>query len=79
MPTQTTTSTAIRNTRNSRNAGTNPGIAFGTHIPPRSTPKTSKRNSDRTADDDLQGSLNGVPGDDDFGDGDDLYGNDDPR
>ena len=79
MPTQTITSTAIRNTRNSRNAGTNPGIAFGTHIPPRSTPKNNKRNSDRTADDDLQGSLNGVPGDDGFGDGDDLYGDDNPN
>jgi hypothetical protein len=66
MPTQTTTSTVTHNTRNSRNAGITPGIAFGTHIPPCATPRTSKRNSDKTANDDLQGSMNGIPRDDDL-------------
>ena len=75
MPTQTT-STITRNTRNSRNAGTTPGIAFGTHIPPRATPRTNKRNSDKTTDDDSE-DLYGIPGDDDFGDGNGP-GNDDP-
>jgi hypothetical protein len=78
MPTQTSTSTVIRNTRNSRNAGTTPGMAFGTHIPPHATPTTNKRNSDKTAEDDLQGSMSGAPGDDDFGDGDDRPGDGDP-
>ena len=67
MTTRTTTltthSTTGRDTRNSRNAGTNPGIAFGTHIPRRTTPKTKKGKSGKTP-----SSLNGIPGDDDFGD-----------
>jgi len=66
-----------RNTRNSRNAGTTPGIAFGTHIPPRPAPKPRKRNSDKTASDDPQDHLNGIPGDDDFGD--DGSGDGDPE
>ena len=61
MPTQTMTSTVTRNTRNSRNARSIPCIAFGAHIPPHATPK---HNSDRTADDDPQGSINGTPRDD---------------
>ena len=74
MPTQTMTSTLTRNTRNSRNAGSVPGIAFGAHIPARPTPK---RNSDRTADDDPRGSINGAPGDDGSDDNDGA-GNGDP-
>ena len=66
------------NTRNSRNARATPGIAFGTHIPPCAAPRTSKHNSDKTTDDDLQGSMYSVPGDDDFADGDDGSGNGDP-
>ena len=69
----TRTTTHSRNTRNSRNAGETPGIAFGTQVPSRTAPTTSKRNSDRTASDN-RGSLNGIPGDDDFGDN----GNGDP-
>jgi hypothetical protein len=61
MPTQIMTSTVTRNTRNSRNSGSIPGIAFGAHIPARATPK---RNSNRTTDDDPWGSINGAPGDD---------------
>ena len=68
------TSTVTRNTRNSRNAGSSPGIAFGAHIPACATPK---HNSDRTADDDLQGSINGAPGDD-GSDNNDRAGNGDP-
>jgi len=76
MATRTTTLTNRRNTRNSRNAGETPGIAFGTQVPSRSAPTTtSKRNSDRTVSDNPRGSLNGIPGDDDFGDN---GGNDDP-
>src|SRR6266436_1525918 len=69
----TRTTTHSRNTRNSRNAGETPGIAFGTQVPSRTAPTTSKRNSNRTASDNC-GSLNGIPGDDDFGD----KGNGDP-
>ena len=77
MPTQTTTtSTIVRNTQNTRNARSIPGIAFGTHIPPHATLKTSKHNSDNTAEDDLQGSMDGIPGDEDFGNGN--SGNGDP-
>ena len=61
------TSTVTRNTRNSRNAGSIPGIAFGAHIPAHTTPK---RNSDRTTDDDPRGSINGAPGDDGSDDND---------
>jgi hypothetical protein len=76
MTTQTSTlSMTGQNTGNSRNAGTTPGIAFGTHIPPRTAP-ISKCNSNRTASDDPCGPLNGVPGDDDFGDN--RTGNGDP-
>jgi len=76
MATRTTTLTNRRNTRNSRNAGETPGIAFGTQVPSRTAPTTtSKRNSDRTVSDNPRGSLNGIPGDDDFGDN---GGNDDP-
>ncbi|KIM80337.1 hypothetical protein PILCRDRAFT_9537 [Piloderma croceum F 1598] len=64
------------NTRNSRNAGTTPGIAFGTHIPLRMAP-TAKRNTYKTASDNPQGSLNGIPRDDDFGDN--GTGNGDPN
>jgi hypothetical protein len=74
MPTQTRTSTITCNTRNSRNARSTPGIAFGAHIPARAT---LKHNSDRTADDDLQGSINGAPGDDGSDDNDGA-GNGDP-
>ena len=74
MPTQTMTSTVTRNTRNSRNVGSTPGIAFGAHIPARPTPK---RNSDRTADDDLQGFINNAPGDD-GSDNNNGTGNGDP-
>src|SRR5882762_632064 len=70
----TRTTTYSRNTRNSRNAGETPGIAFGTQAPSRTAPTTSKRNSDRTVSDNPHGSLNGIPGDDDFGDD----GNGDP-
>ena len=72
MTTQTTTHS--RTTRNSRNAGDTPGIAFGTQVPSRATPTHNKRNSDRTASDHHRGSLNGNPGGDDFGDD----GNGDP-
>ena len=68
------TSTLTRNTRNSRNARSIPGIAFGAHILARPTPK---RNSDRTADDDPRGSINGAPGDDSSNDNDGA-GNGDP-
>jgi hypothetical protein len=68
MTTRTTTltthSTTGRDTRNTRNAGTNPGIAFGIHIPRRTTLKTKKGKSGKTP-----SSLNGIPRDDDFGDG----------
>jgi hypothetical protein len=64
------------NTKNSRNARTTPGIAFGTHIPPRTAPTTSEHNSNKTVSDDPHGSLNSIPGDDDFGD--DGAGNGDP-
>ena len=67
MPTQTMTSTLTCNTRNSRNARSIPGIAFGAHIPARPTPK---RNSDRTTDDDPQGSINSAPRDDGSDDND---------
>ena len=73
MPTQTMTSTLTHNTRNSRNAGSIPGIAFGAHIPARATPKC---NSNRTADDGPRGSINGAPGDD--GSDDYRIGNGDP-
>src|SRR5882724_11611136 len=73
----TTTSMTGRNTSNSRNARTTPGIAFGTHIPPRPAPKPHKRNSDKTTSDDPQDHLNGIPGDDDFGD--DGSGDGDPE
>src|SRR5258705_9738441 len=76
MATRTTTLTNRCNTRNSRNAGETPGIAFGTQVPSRMAPTTtSKWNSDRTISDNPHGSLNGIPGDDDFGDN---GGNDDP-
>ena len=68
------TSMLTHNTRNSRNAGSIPGIAFGAHIPAHPTPK---RNSDRTADDDPWGSINGAPGDD-GSDNNDGAGNGDP-
>src|SRR5258705_9814525 len=69
MATRTPTLTHRRNTRNSRNAGEAPGIAFGTQVPSRTAPTTtSKRNSDRTISNNPRGSLNGIPGDDDFGD-----------
>ena len=68
------TSTVTCNTRNSRNAGSIPGIAFGAHISARATPK---RNSDRTADDDLRGSINRAPRDDSSDDNDGA-GNGDP-
>ena len=68
------TSTLTRNTRNSRNARSIPGIAFGAHIPARPTPKC---NSDRTADDDPRGSINGAPGDDGSDDNEGA-GNGDP-
>ena len=68
------TSTVTRNTRNSRNAGSIPGIAFGAHIPARATPKC---NSNRTADDGPQGSTNGASRDD-GSDGNDGAGNGDP-
>ena len=80
MTTLTTTLTTLSmtgcDTRNSRNAGTNPGIEFGTHIPPRTAPKTRKCNSNKTASDEPHGSLNGIPRDDDFSD--DGTGNGDP-
>ena len=68
------TSTLTHNTRNSRNARSIPGIAFGPHIPACPTPK---RNSDRTADDDPWDSINGAPGDDGSDDNDGA-GNGDP-
>ena len=68
------TSTVTRNTRNSRNARSTPGIAFGAHIPARATLKC---NSDRTADDDPWGSINGAPRDDGSDDNDGA-GNGDP-
>ena len=74
MPTQTMTSTVTRNTRNSKNAGSTPGIAFGAHIP---ACATLKRDSDRTADDDPWGSINGAPWDD-GSDDNDRAGNGDP-
>ena len=47
MATRTSTfSLAGRTTRNSRNAGSNPGIAFGTHLP---RPAREQNNSDKTA------------------------------
>src|SRR5882757_8928111 len=70
----TRTTTHSRTTRNSRNAGETPGIAFGTQVPSRTTPTHNKRNSDRTTSDNHCGSLNSAPGDDDFGDD----GNGDP-
>ncbi|KIM80438.1 hypothetical protein PILCRDRAFT_9618 [Piloderma croceum F 1598] len=66
MATQATT--LSHTTRNSRNAETTPGIAFRTHIPSQPTPKTKKRNSDKTADDDTPDGMDSIPGDDDFGD-----------
>ena len=76
MATRTTTFTNRRNTRNSRNAGETPGIAFGTQVPSHTAPTTtSKRNSNRTVSDNPRGLLNGIPGNDDFGDN---GGNDDP-
>jgi hypothetical protein len=63
-------------TRNSRNAGTTPGIAFGTHIALGTAPTISKHNSNKTVSDDPHGSLNGVPKDNNFGDG--GTGNGDP-
>ena len=74
MPSQTITNTVTHSTRNSRNARTTPGIAFGAHIPARATPK---RNSDRTVEDDPRGSINGAPRDDDS-DGNNEPGNEDP-
>ena len=74
MPTQTMTSTVTHNTRNSRNARSTPGIAFGAHI---SACTTLKRNSNRTTDDDLWGSINGAPRDD-GSDDNDRTGNGDP-
>ena len=68
------TSTVTRNTRNSRNARSIPSIAFGAHIPAHATPKCS---SDRTADDDLRGSINGASRDDSSDDNDGA-GNGDP-
>jgi len=68
----TWTTTYSRNTQNSRNGGETPGIAFGTQVPSCTAP--SKRNSERTVSDNPRGSLNGIPGDDDFGDD----GNGDP-
>jgi hypothetical protein len=68
------TSTVTCNTRNSRNAESVSSIAFGAHIPARATPKC---NSDRTADDDPRGSINGAPGDD-GSDDNDRAGNGDP-
>ena len=61
-----------RNTRNSRNAGTNPGIAFGTHIPQHTALKTNKCKYGKAA-----SSLNGIPRDDEFGDGGSGYGDPD--
>ena len=74
MPTQTMTSMVTCNTRNSRNAGSTPGIALRAHIPARAT---LKHNSDRTADDDPRGSINGAPRDDGCDDNDGA-GNGDP-
>jgi hypothetical protein len=47
------------------------------HIPQCTALTTSKHNSDKTVSDNPCGSLNGVPGDDDFGDG--GTGNGDPN
>jgi Retrotransposon gag protein len=72
MTTQTTTltthSTTGHDTRNSRNARTNPGIAFGTHIPQCTALKTKKGKSGKTPSEEPYGSLNGIPRDDEFGD-----------
>jgi hypothetical protein len=59
MTTLTILSTTGRDTRNSGNAGTIPGIAFGTHIPPCTAPTTSKHKSGKTTSDKPHGSLNG--------------------
>jgi Retrotransposon gag protein len=77
MPTRTFTVSAGRATRNSRNAGTIPGIAFGRRLPPQQTPtidRHERHDSDKTATDAV--STQGNPGDDgddgdngDFGDG----------
>ena len=66
-------------TRNSRNAGSNPGIAFGRHLPPHPTPACDQNNSDKTAtknhfggnhpDGDGDEPDNGNPGDPDDGPG----------
>jgi hypothetical protein len=76
MTTQTTLGMTGCDTRNSRNAGTNPGIAFGTHIPQCPAPKASKCKSGKAPSEEPHGSMNSIHRDDEFGD--DRTGNGDP-